>query len=116
MQLRNINKGIIFLPFIWILLLWTFVTLVSIKFGHFPSYGLPDPKEAGFYILYLLVFGGLGLIIFIMVISFVIQLITYCFERSLFSMKIFLAQLLSLAFLVLYLKLDLFNLMEWLID
>ena len=116
MQLKKINKAIIFLPFIWILLLWIFVALVSIKFGHFPSYGLPDPKETGFYFLYLLVFSGLGLAIFIMAISFVIQLITFCFERSLFSTKIFLGQLLSLAFLVLYLKFDLFNLMEWLID
>lgn len=116
MQLNKINKAIIFLPFIWITLLWIFVALVSIKFGHFPFDGTPDPKDAGFDLLYSLILFGFGLIIFIMPISIVIQLITYFFERSLFSGKIFLGQLLSLGVLVLYFSIDLFNVLHWFID
>lgn len=116
MQLKKINRAIIFLPCIWIALLWIFAALVSIRLGHLPANGLPDPKDSGLGLLYFFVISGLGLIIFIMPLSFVIQLVFYCLGRSLCSVKMLAGQILSFILFIGYLKFDLFGLFEWLSD
>ena len=45
--LQVIFKIILYLPWIWIALFALFVLGTALQVGHLPSYGQPDPKDAG---------------------------------------------------------------------
>jgi hypothetical protein len=52
--LQVIFKIIIYLPWIWMGLFALFVLGTAVQVGHLPTYGNPDPKDAGFVsILYM---------------------------------------------------------------
>ncbi|MCO6451305.1 MAG: hypothetical protein J5I90_11010 [Caldilineales bacterium] len=44
---KALAKMIVFAPWAWLLVFGLFVALVSLTFGAPPSYGQPDPKDAG---------------------------------------------------------------------
>ena len=52
--LQVIFKIILYLPWIWMGLFALFVLGTAVQVGHLPTYGNPDPKDAGFVsILYI---------------------------------------------------------------
>jgi hypothetical protein len=46
--LQVIFKAILYLPWIWMALFALFVLGTAVQVGHLPTYGSPDPKDAGF--------------------------------------------------------------------
>jgi hypothetical protein len=44
--LRIVFKGILYLPWVWLLLFLLFVLVTALQVGHLPAYGQPDPKDA----------------------------------------------------------------------
>lgn len=45
--LQIMYRVIIWSPWIWLSLFATFVLITSLQIGHLPTYGQPDPKDAG---------------------------------------------------------------------
>ncbi len=45
--LRVLTKVIVYSPWLWLALFGLFVVGVSLQVGHLPTYGQPDPKDAG---------------------------------------------------------------------
>ena len=64
--LQGIFKAILYLPWIWTALFALFVLGTAVSVGHLPTYGSPDPKDAGaISILYMPV-----MVIMLMVMGF----------------------------------------------
>lgn len=50
--LRIFVRAIIWSPWIWLGLFGAFVLATALQMGHLPTYGQPDPKDAGLSILF----------------------------------------------------------------
>lgn len=113
MYILKANKVIAWLPIFWIVLFWTFVGIVTLEYGHSPRYNAPDPEDSIFGFLHSILFFGIGVIPFLMFISFVIQAIIFFFEKEQFSWKVLGFQVLGVLVFVIHFMLIPSRVIEW---
>jgi hypothetical protein len=107
-------KVLSILPLFWILYLYSFTLLCSIKLGHFPIPSLNDPKGIGFDVLYEVVWFGFYLMSYGSLLC-ILNLFLSIYHRTI-SYKFLIIFGIGLSMVLLQLIIDPFEILFWYLD
>ncbi|GEM_PF-1706737 len=107
---------IAFLPLLWIVIFWILVLHTFLKVGHWPKYNNPDPKEIGFGLYSFILFFGLFFIWIVSIYSILFNLIEAVLYKDWRPIKNILLVVACNLVQFLFVRLDFWNLMDWLYD
>lgn len=111
---RTIVNFISFIPLAWVSVLYLFTLLCWLKLGHFPIPSLDDPKSIGFPGMYLLTIFGLFIAVFTLLIWLISLPLTI--YQKLLTKKNGMLMIIGGTLMLVQLTVDVFDLINWLLD